>query len=318
MKFAVMGSGGVGGYFGGRLAQAGHDVTFVARGAHLAAIRERGLRVFSTEGDFEVQGASATDDPASIGPVEIVLLAVKTWQVAEAAAHLSPLLGPGSAVLTLQNGVEAPDEVARICGRERVLAGVCRLMSYVSEPGVIRHAGVTPRVEFGEWAGGTSARAEALRKALAECQGLAAAISTDVALALWEKFLFIAPFSAVGAATRKPAGQWRHIKETRALLTAAMHEVVDLAQARGVRVPRDAVDRTLAFTDRLQDDATASMQRDLLEGRPSELEAQTGAIVRLAREAGIETPANDFLYAVLLPAERQARGVSFRSPDQQP
>lgn len=304
-----MGSGGVGAYFGGRLAQAGHDVTFVARGAHLAAIRERGLRVFSTEGDFEVSPARATDDPSTIGAVDVVLLAVKTWQVAEAAPALAPLLGPGSAVLTLQNGVEAPDAVARVCGRERVLAGVCRLMSYVAEPGVIRHAGVTPRVEFGEWAGGSSPRAEALREALDGCAGVAASVSPDVAVALWEKFLFIAPFSAVGAAARKPAGAWRRVPETRALLTAAMNEVVDLARARGVLVPREAVDRTLAFTDKLPEDATASMQRDLLEGRPSELEAQTGAIVRLGREAGLPTPANSFLYAVLLPAERLARGL---------
>jgi 2-dehydropantoate 2-reductase len=212
-------------------------------------------------------------------------------------------------VLTLQNGVEAPDELARVCGRERVLAGVCRLMSYVAEPGVIRHAGVTPRVEFGEWAGGASSRADALRAALDGCAGVAASLSPDIAMALWEKFLFIAPFSAVGAATRKPAGAWRHVAETRSLLAAAMHEVVDLARARGVNVAREAVDRTLAFTDKLPEDATASMQRDLLEGRPSELEAQTGAIVRLGRDSGVATPANAFLYAVLLPAERLARGV---------
>lgn len=299
----------MGAYFGGRLAQAGHDVTFVARGAHLAAIRERGLRVFSIEGDFEVPGARATDDPAAIGAVDVVLLAVKTWQVTEAAQTLAPLLGGTSSVLTLQNGVEAPDEVARVCGRERVLGGVCRLMSYVAEPGVIRHAGVSPRVEFGEWAGGTSARAEALREAFGGCVGVRATISPDIAAALWEKFLFIAPFSAVGAVTRAPAGVWRHVKETRALLAAAMTEVVDLARARGVNLAREAVERTLAFTDKLPGDATASMQRDLLEGRPSELKAQTGAIVRLGREAGVPTPANAFLYAALLPSERRARGL---------
>lgn len=309
MKLAVIGSGGVGGYFGGRLAQAGHDVTFVARGAHLAAMRKSGLRVFSIEGDFTLPEFQAIDDPAAIGPVDVVLLAVKTWQVKEAAERLAPLLRPESAVLTLQNGVEAPDEVARVCGREHVIAGVCRLMSYVAEPGVIRHAGVTPKVELGEWSGGTSLRAEALGKALDGCTGVAATVSGDIAVTLWEKFLFIAPFSAVGAAARKPAGAWRHVKETRALLAAAMNEVVDLARARGVNLAREAVDKTLAFADKLPEDATASMQRDLLEGRPSELEAQTGAIVRLGLEAGVPTPANAFLYAVLLPSERQARGL---------
>lgn len=310
MKFAVIGSGGVGAYFGGRLAQAGHDVTFVARGAHLAAIKEKGLKVLSIEGDFEVPGAKATDDPSSIGAVDVVLLAVKTWQVVEMVPQLPPLLGKNSAVLTLQNGVEAPDQVASVCGRAHVLAGVCRLMSYIAEPGVVRHAGVTPTIGFGEWAGGRSARAESLHAALDGCQGITASLPGDIAVALWDKFLFIAPFSAVGAATRKPAGAWRHVPETRALLKAAMNEVVDLANARGVSLPRESVERTLPFVDRLPEDATASMQRDLLEGRASELEAQTGAIVRLAKAAGVPTPANAFLYAVLLPAERQSRGLS--------
>lgn len=309
MKFAVIGSGGVGGYFGGRLAQSGHDVTFVARGAHLAAMRGGGLRVFSIEGDFSIPDVQATDDPAAIGTVDVVLLAVKTWQVVEAAEGLAPLLGPGSAVLTLQNGVEAPDEVARVCGREHVIAGVCRLMSYLAEPGVIRHAGVAPRIEFGEWTGGRSSRAEGIRSALDGCVGVTASLSGDIAVALWEKLLFIAPFSAVGAAARLPAGGWRRVPETRALLVAAMREVVELARARGVGIPREAVDRTLGFIGSLPEDATASMQRDLLEGRPSELEAQTGAIVRLAREAGVPVPANDFLYSVLLPSERKSRGL---------
>ena len=310
MKFAVIGSGGVGAYFGGRLAQAGHDVTFVARGAHLAAIQQRGLKVLSPEGDFEVSLPQVTDDPSVIDPVDVAILAVKTWQVEDVAALLPRLLGPGGAVLTLQNGVEAPDQVASACGRERVLAGVCRIMSFVAEPGVVRHAGVKPSIGFGEWARGRSARAEALRTALDACVGVAASIPDDIAVALWDKFLFIAPFSAVGAAARKPAGAWRHLPETRALLKAAMNEVVDLANARGVALPREAVDRTLAFSDKLPADATASMQRDLLDGRPSELEAQTGAIVRLAREAGVAVPANSFLYAILLPAERLSRGLS--------
>jgi 2-dehydropantoate 2-reductase len=308
MRFAVVGSGGVGGYFGGRLAEAGHDVTFLARGGHLAAIRERGLRVESTEGDFIVAPARAADDAATVEPVDIVLLAVKTWQVKDAAARLLPMLRDDSAVLTLQNGVEAPDEVAAACGAFRVIPGVCRLMSYVAEPGLIRHAGVTPRVEFGEIDGQRSKRVEALHAALDACKGVAATISADIKTALWDKFLFIAPFSAVGAVTRSPAGVWRQVPETRALLTAAMGEVVALARSRGVILPEGAIEKTLGFTDRLPEDATASMQRDLLDGKPSELEAQTGAIVRLAAQAGVPVPANAFLYAALLPSERRVRG----------
>jgi 2-dehydropantoate 2-reductase len=253
--------------------------------------------------------AQATDDPGSIEPVDIVILGVKTWQVREAATRLAPLLRTDSAVLTLQNGVEAPEEVGLACGRNRVIAGLCRLMSYVAEPGLIRHAGVQPRVEFGELVGGASPRVEALRSALQACIGVHASVPEDIQVALWDKFLFIAPFSAVGAVTRKPAGAWRAVPETRALLETAMREVVALAQARGVALPIEAVERTLAFTDKLPAHSTASMQRDLLDGRPSELQAQTGAIVRLAAEAGVPVPANTFLYAALLPGEILARAV---------
>ncbi|MEO8359096.1 MAG: 2-dehydropantoate 2-reductase [Vicinamibacteria bacterium] len=307
MKFAVFGSGGVGAYFGGRLAQAGHDVTFVARGAHLAAMLERGLRVESIDGDFTVSPVNATSDPSTLGPVDVVILAVKTWQVAESAALIAPLLRPDSAVLTLQNGVEAPSEVARVCGLQRVFGGVCRIMSFVAAPGVIRHAGVKPTVSFGPMNGQPSSLAEALRAALDGCQGVSAALSPHIQRELWEKFLFIAPFSAVGAVTRKPAGAWRSLPETRSLLKAAMQEVVDLAKARGVSITPETQAQTLEYVDRLHEDATASMQRDLLEGKPSELEAQTGAIVRLGAESGVPVPANTFLYAALLPGESQAR-----------
>lgn len=307
MRFAVVGSGGVGAYFGGRLAQAGHEVTFVARGAHLLGFRQHGLRVESTEGDFNVPEARATDDLSTIEPVDVVLLGVKTWQVGAAAASLVPLLRPDGAVLTLQNGVEAPEEVALACGRARVLAGVCRLMSFVAGPGLIRHAGVKPRIEFGELDGGSSPRVEALKIAFDGCVGVTATVPPDIQAALWDKLLFIAPFSAVGAVTGRPAGVWRHVPETRALLETAMREVVGVARARGVNLPHEAIGRTLGFTDRLPETSTASMQRDLMDGKPSELEAQTGAIVRLAAQAGIPVPANAFLYAALLPAERQAR-----------
>jgi 2-dehydropantoate 2-reductase len=309
MKFAVVGAGGVGAYFGGRLAEAGHQVTFIARGAHLVAIREHGLRVASTEGDFSLPNSHATDDIASVGTVDVVLFAVKAWQVREASERLPPLMGAESAVLTLQNGVEAPEEVARLCGRERVIAGLCRLMSYIEAPGVIRHAGVTPTIDFGALEGGSSATVETLKKAFEGCRGVTVTTPSDIQAALWDKFLFIAPFSAVGAVTRKSAGGWRHVPQTRSLLEAAMREVVALAQARGVDLPDSAIGRTLAFVDKLPAESTASMQRDLLDGKPSELEAQTGAIVRLAAAAAVEVPVNAFLYAALLPAELQARST---------
>jgi 2-dehydropantoate 2-reductase len=308
MRFAVFGAGGVGGYFGGRLAQAGHSVAFLARGAHLAAMSRDGLAVESVAGDFTVRPVEATADPSEIGPVEAVLVCVKAWQVRDAARALGPLLGAATFVVPLQNGVEAADELAEAIGPERVLGGLCKIMSLVAAPGRIRHAGITPRIEFGERDGRGSARVAGLRDAFAGTEGVSVGIPADIAVALWEKFLFIAPVSAVGAVTRMPAGAFRAVPETRHLLEQAMWEIVALARARGVALEDQAVERTLAYVDGLPAEGTASMQRDVLEGRPSELDYQVGAVVRLAAPAGVPVPASTFLYASLLPAERRARG----------
>jgi 2-dehydropantoate 2-reductase len=192
VRFAVFGTGGVGGYLGGRLAQAGQTVAFLARGPHLAAIRRFGLAVESIKGDFAIRHAVATDDAVVVGPVDVVLLGVKAWQVKEAALALRPLLHAESCVVPLQNGVEAADELAAVIGEDRVLPGLCRIMSYVSEPGRIRHAGVDPQVCFGERDGRRSARVEALRAAFAGAAGLDVCVPDDIQAAIWEKFLFIA------------------------------------------------------------------------------------------------------------------------------
>src|SRR5262245_20338698 len=309
MKVAVFGVGGVGAYFGGRLAEAGLWVSFVARGAHLEALRRDGLRVESVEGDFQVRPAVADSDPAAIGPVDLVLLGVKAWQVAEAAHAMGPLLGPTTVVLPLQNGVLAADEIEEVIGAGRALLGLCRIVSYVAGPGHVRHPGVAPRVEFGERDGRRTERVAAIQAAFEQARGLSVGVPDDPLAALWEKFLFIAPISGVGAATRAPSGILRGIPETRALLEDAMREVAALARVRGVRMPDDAVARTLAYLGSLPEDGTASMQRDIAQGRPSELEYQTGAVVRLARAAGLAVPVNEVLYRVLLPAELAARGA---------
>jgi 2-dehydropantoate 2-reductase len=308
MRFAVIGAGGVGGYFGGRLAEAGHSVVFVARGAHLEAMRRDGLRVESLAGDFVVRPVEATDDPATAEPVDVALLGVKAWQVREAARAIRPLLRPDSVVAPLQNGVEAADDAVAELGGERVLGGLCKIMAFMAAPGLIRHAGVPPRVEFGERSGGRSERVARLRAAFEQTKGVSVGTPEDIQVALWEKFLFIAPVSGVGAVTRMPTGVIRSLPETRQLMETAMQEVFDLARARGVKLREDAVARTMAFVDGLPAEATASMQRDILEGRPSELEYQNGAVVRLAREAKLSVPVNAFLYATLLPSERRARG----------
>jgi 2-dehydropantoate 2-reductase len=309
VKFAVFGAGGVGGYFGGRLAQAGHDVAFVARGAHLDAMLEDGLRVDSIAGDFVVRPVRAAEDPAAHGPVDVVLVAVKAWQVAEAAGRMAPLLGPETFVVPLENGVESADEIAKVIGDERVLGGLCKIISFVAGPGHIRHTGAVPRVEFGERRSRRADRVDRLRDAFARAQGVSVGTPPDIEAALWEKFLFIAPLSGVGAATRLPVGAWRGLPETRTLLEGAMREVLAVARARGVHLEDEVIERTLAYVDALPEEATGSMQRDLLEGRPSELDAQTGAVVRLGRAAGVPVPVSDALYAALLPGERRARGA---------
>jgi len=218
MRIAVFGTGGVGGYFGGRLAQAGEEVTFIARGAHLQAICEQGLRVESPKGHFTVHPARATSDPDEVGPVDYVLVGVKAWQVPEAARAIAPMVGEGTAVIPLQNGVEAPGQLSAVLGAEHVLGGLCQISALVAGPGLIRHVGIEPYIAFGELEGqGPSTRAERLRAAF-ERAGVNAEIPKDIQAALWNKYLFIAAFSGVGAVTRAPIGVIRSLPETRALL----------------------------------------------------------------------------------------------------
>lgn len=309
MRIAIYGTGGVGGYFGGRLAQAGEDVVFIARGAHLRALQQEGLRVESIAGDFRIEKVVATDDPAQVGPVDVVLLAVKTWQAPEALLAMRPLVGPETVVVPLQNGVEAPEQVKAALGEEHAAAGLCSLITSVGGPGLIRHEGAAPRIAFGRLDGERDQRLEALLAALARCEGLTAEMPADIEAALWRKFLMIATFSGVGAVTRAPVGVMRSLPETRALLLQSLDEIYDVALARAVRLTPAAKEAALGFMDALPPGAMASMQRDILEGRPSELEAQSGGVVRLGEEAGAGTPLHRFIYQSLLPQERRARGI---------
>jgi 2-dehydropantoate 2-reductase len=307
MRIAVFGAGGVGGYFGGRLAQAGHDVTFVARGKHLEAMRTGGLRVESIKGDFSIHPVQATDIPEEVGEVEAVIVAVKAWQVPEAARAMKPMVGPETVVLPLENGVEAPDMLAETLGRERVLGGMCSIISYIAGPGHIRHTGVEPYIALGELDNRRTRRVEALHEALVGA-GIHAEVPDDIHARMWQKFLFISSVSGVGAVTRFPMGPIRSHPATRKMLLRAMREVYDVACARGIALPEDVIERTMDFVDSLPYEATASMQRDILAGRPSELEAQNGAVVRLGREVGVETPVNAFIYDSLILSEMKARG----------
>jgi 2-dehydropantoate 2-reductase len=310
MRIAIYGAGAVGGYFGGRLAEAGEDVVFLARGEHLRAIGDHGLRVTSIAGDFTINPAHATDRPADIGPVDAVLVCVKAWQVPAAALAMRPLVGPHTFVVPLQNGVEAPEQLAAVLGAEHVLGGLCRIIAQVAEPGHIRHSGAEPYIALGELEGGlrTTGRAERLRDAFARARGVTVEISPDIRAAMWLKFLFIASMSGVGAVTRVPIGVVRDRAETRRMLEQAFEEIAAVAAALGVGLPANAVEETMAFVDTLPQDGTASMQRDIMAGRPSELETQNGAVVRLGRRTGVPVPLHAFIYQALLPLELRARG----------
>ncbi|WP_404390105.1 2-dehydropantoate 2-reductase [Humibacillus xanthopallidus] len=301
MRIAVLGTGGIGGYFGGRLAAAGHDVTFLARGAHLEAIREHGLVVTSVAGDFTVESARVTDDVASIGEVDTVLLAVKTWQLGALLESLPALVGPDTAVVTTQNGVEAPDQVATVVGREAVLPGIAKIFAFIEAPGHITHAGGPASLVFDEWStlpGAPSARVTRLREAVT-ASGAVSPVPDDIWAELWSKMLFVVPFGGLGAALDATIGELRSKPSSRALLEDAMREVEAVARARGISLPPAVVAGTMAFVDDQPAGATTSLQRDLLEGRPSELDAWTGAVVRLAGESGVDVPLHRLLLEVL-------------------
>ena len=308
MRIAIIGTGAVGGYFGGRLAQAGEDVIFIARGEHLQAMLDNGLRVDSIKGDFVVQPIHVTDDPKQVGTVDVILVGVKAWQVPEAAQAIRPMAGPQTFVVPLQNGVEAPSQLASTLGHKHVLGGLCGLISYVVEPGHICHAGADPFIKFGELDNHPSERAERLRIAFDGTIGVTAEIPSDIHVAMWQTFMFVTAWSGLGAVTRSPVGIFRSLPETRQILEQIMQEIYKVAQAHKIRLSIDAIKKTMDFFDGLPQEGTASMQRDIMNGRPSELDMQNGAVVRLGQEVGIDTPVNSFIYHSLLPMERRARG----------
>jgi len=309
MRLAIFGSGGLGGYFGARLAHAGRDVVFIARGRNLSAMRANGLAVSSALGDFHLGAVEVTDDPASVGPVDVVLVGVKTWQVEEAAAAMRPLIGSETVVIPLQNGVEAPAQLASVLGAGPVLGGFCRAISFLDAPGRIRHVGVDPYLGFGELDNRRSARVERVLETLSGIDHFTAEVPADIHVGMWNKFTIISAISGVGAVTRMPIGLMRSVPQSRLMFEQALAEIVQVAHARDIALPTDTVPKLLEFTDTFPPEGTSSMQRDIMEGRPSELEAQNGAVVRLGREVGVPVPINEFIYHSLLPMELVARGA---------
>jgi 2-dehydropantoate 2-reductase len=298
MKIAIVGAGGVGGYFGARLAAAGEDVWFIARGAHLEAMRRDGLQVLSGLGDVLVKPVQATETPAQVGPVDVVMLAVKLWSTDEALRDAAPLVGPASSVVSFQNGVIAADRVAAHYGRERTLGGVSAIAALIERPGVIRHNGTMANLQIGELDGRPSARVEALRaaceRAKIECKAPA-----NIVKAIWEKYVFLVAASSMTALTRLPLGAIREDPDTRALTAQIMSEVTAVGRAQGVALDADLVDKLLARLDGLPRTMVASMLGDLERGNRLELPWLAGGVVQLGRESGVPTPANQFVFAAL-------------------
>src|SRR5262249_3794187 len=289
--------------------QAGAEVTFVARGEHLRAIQAKGLKVDSLSGDFVIYPARATDNLNDVGEVDLVIVGVKAWQVPEAARAMKPLVGSDTIVLPLQNGVDAVGQLAAELGAARVIGGLCKLVSFVVAPGHIRHAGFAPSIIIGEPDNRHTDRIVEIEKTFNQA-GVATSIAPDIQAALWMKFLFIASFGGVGAVANATAGAIRNHPELREQMSRAMEEIRALAQARGIALPLNAIETAMAGVNALPADATSSMHRDIAAGKPSELESQNGAVVRMARESKIAAPTHEFIYERLRPLEATARAAS--------
>ena len=306
MRIAIFGTGGAGGYFGAHLAQAGEQVVFISRGEHLRAIRADGLRVETPAGHI-IARAEATDDPTEAGTVDVVLVGVKTWQLTEAANLMRPLVAPHTIVIPLQNGVEAAAQLSAVLGAGHVLNGLCGTVSRVISPGHILSLGATNFIKFGEQDNQRSERAERLLEAFVRA-GVKAEIPTDIQVAVWEKFIFVAPYGGVGSVTRMSASVVRSIPETRSMLERGMREILEVARALKIPLPEGIVEKSMGLVDSLAPDSTTSLQRDITAGKRSELEAWNGAVVRLGLEAGVPTPLHEFIYHSLLPSELRALG----------
>jgi len=306
MKIAIVGTGGVGGYYGGLLAKQGHEVTFLARGEHLKAIQQNGLQVNSIHGDFLIQPARATDDASQVGPVDLVIICTKTYGTEQAAQQIQPLIRGKTTVISLQNGVDAAERIGRIVGMEHVVGSVTWISSAVEAPGVIKQVSQFRRVVLGELDGQVTPRAQAIHQAF-QATGVTAELSENILKVLWTKFVFISAASSLGSLTRLIIGEYRAVPETRELMTRLMKEVEALARAQKIDLDEDVVQKSLEFIDNAAPTIKASMQLDVGAGRPSEIEAMIGVIGRKGRELGIPTPVADFVYASLLPIELKAQ-----------
>jgi 2-dehydropantoate 2-reductase len=307
MKIAIIGAGGVGGYFGGKLAAAGNDVTLIARGEHLKAIQLNGLTVKSLAGDFRTDNIKATDKFDAIAGADLVMIAVKAWQVKDVARQLSPVLDENAVVMPLQNGVLAVDELKEVLPKKNIISGLCRIISKIESPGVINHFGVDPVIIFGETDNSKSHRIEKIREVFKQ-SGINAQVPENIQSELWKKFITIC-VSGLLAVSKTTYGELRELPETRQMMIDLFDEVYRLSQKLNIPIKPDFVAKTVAFIDSFPYETTSSLTRDVLEGKPSEIEYQNGTVVKLGQKYGVDTPVNRFVYGCILPMERRARGI---------
>jgi 2-dehydropantoate 2-reductase len=300
MRIAVVGAGGVGGYFGAKLALAGNDVTFIARGPHLAALRERGLRVETGGATLLVDRVRATDDPAGIGPVDVAMSCVKLWDVDSTASALAPLLAEGGVVIPFQNGVDAPEILRRSLGNDRVLGGVAYIAATIASPGVIAHTGTMARLRVGAFEPALQPRAVAF-VAAGRAAGFECDLAPDIRRALWEKFVFLSALAGCTTLARQPVGAVRGDPDLRATFRAAMQEAFEVSRARGVGLASDFVAQQMKMLDSLPAQMRSSMQNDLAAGNRLEAPWLCGAVARMGRESGVSTPVSATIHAALKP-----------------
>ncbi|MBT8318015.1 MAG: 2-dehydropantoate 2-reductase [Lutibacter sp.] len=306
MNIVIYGTGGVGGYFGARLAQAGNNVTFIARGKHLEVIQKKGLQLRSYKGDYLVHPAKATSTISEVKDIDLVLICVKTWQLEEVAAKLKPILNEKMMIISLLNGVENTDILCKILDQKNVLGGLCKVVSMVEDFGVINHVSYEPTIVFGEIDNGKTIRAIQLEKLFLNA-GITTKLASNIQQEIWTKFLFITTISAIGALTRATVGEMISSPQIKEMMYKTSVEILAVAKAKGVYLPDNILEKQFQLIESQPFETTSSLQRDMMEAKPSELEAQNGAIVKMGLDLGIPTPVNSFIYHCLLPQENKAR-----------
>jgi 2-dehydropantoate 2-reductase len=305
MKIGIIGTGGVGGYFGGRLARTNNEVSFLARGSHLKALKENGLTVKSINGDFIIPSVKASDTVSDLGVQDLILVCVKAWQMRDVAPELKKIMHDKTVVLPLENGITSSTEMEEALGKGFVLGGLCRIISKIESPGVISHAGIDPEILFGEFDNSVTPRVKEI-KTLFDSAGIKSVIAADITAEIWKKFLGICT-SGLMALTRTTYGEMRELPETRKMMTDLMTEIFTLAIAAGVKLKDGYVNEVVAAIDSYPYASSTSLARDVWEGRPSEIEYQNGTVVRVAEKYGVDVPVNKFVYNCIKPAEIKAR-----------